>query len=114
MVRFDHFLLLKQNLMTNIGNNRMARRAVGVLQKMPAYRILPEEIHYTAAIWACEKSDQYQLAISVFDEMKNIGIARSSSTFEALISVAERTKHYSEAVDLFHEMTSPDKENIKG
>ena len=25
----------------------MARRAVGVLQKMPAYRILPQEIHYT-------------------------------------------------------------------
>lgn len=28
----------------------MARRAVGVLQKMPAYRILPQEIHYTE-VW---------------------------------------------------------------
>ena len=32
------------------GNNRMARRAVGVLQKMPAYRILPQEIHYTEVL----------------------------------------------------------------
>lgn len=37
------------------GDNRMARRAVGVLQKMPAYRQIPTEVHFTAALWACAK-----------------------------------------------------------
>lgn len=86
------------------GNNRMARRAVGVLQKMPAYRVYPTEEHYTQAIWACEKSDQFALAMSVFEEMKTEDVPRTVSTYEALISVAEKTKHFDEAVALFEDM----------
>ena len=32
----------------------MARRAVGVLQKMSAYKVYPHEGHYTEDIRACE------------------------------------------------------------
>lgn len=86
------------------GNNRMARRAVGVLQKMPAYRIRPQEEHYTQTIWACEKSSSYNLAISVYDEMKMNGIPRSLSTYEALMSVTEKTGHYNDNINYFNYM----------
>lgn len=88
------------------GKARMARRAVGILQKMPAYRVYPEEEHYTQAIWACEKSDQFSLAVSVFEEMTSESISPTLSTYEALISVAEKTKHFEEAVHYFQLMQS--------
>ena len=80
------------------GNNRMARRAVGILQKMPAYKQQPTEVHYNAAIWACEKSSQYELAKSVADEMRELCISFTSSTFSALISLSEKTNHDHDAI----------------
>ena len=88
------------------GNARMARRAVGILSKMPSYREIPRQEHYTAAIWACENSDQYKLALSVFGEMKAAGIGRTIRTYEGLISVAEKTKNWEAAIALFEEMVS--------
>ena len=44
----------------------MARRAVGVLEKMNAYECIPEELHYTEAIVACEKSDQVLYKLIIF------------------------------------------------
>jgi hypothetical protein len=35
------------NNIEQYGNNRMARRAVGILQKMPAYKVPSNTIHYT-------------------------------------------------------------------
>ena len=93
------------------GNARMARRAVGILSKMPSYREMPKQEHYTAAIWACENSDQYKLAMSVFAEMKDVGVGRITRTYEGLISVAEKTKNWEAAIKLFEEMK---REGIKG
>lgn len=78
---------------------------------MPAYKIQPSEVHFTAAIKACEKSDQYNLAMSVFEEMKQGNIPRTTATYEALISVAEKTSHSQAAMDLLDEMKQ---ENILG
>ena len=86
------------------GNARMSRKAVGILSKMPAYREIPVQEHYTAAIWACERGDQFELAMSVYEEMKSKGITPIVSTFEALISVAEKTGHGNECMNLFQEM----------
>lgn len=86
------------------GNNRMARRAVGVLQKMPAYRVYPQQEHYTEVIIACEKSDMYRLAVGVFEEMLSLQMEPTAATYAALISVAEKTDHYDEAVRFFHQM----------
>lgn len=88
------------------GNARMARRAVGILSKMPAYREIPKQEHYTAAIWACENSDQFKLAMSVFEEMKAAGVGRVTRTYEGLISVAEKTKNWQSAIDLFDQMVA--------
>lgn len=99
------------NNIKEYGNNRMARRAVGILSKMPSYKCLPQEIHYTSAIWACENSDQFNLAVSVYNEMKAEGIRPTISTFEALTSVAEKTGHWEEALNFLKEM---DELNIKG
>ena len=93
------------------GNARMARRAVGILSKMPAYREIPKQEHYTAAIWACENSDQFKLAMSVFEEMKAAGIERVTRTYEGLISVAEKTKNWQAAMKLYDQMVA---EGIKG
>lgn len=88
------------------GAARMARRAVGILSKMPAYREIPKQEHYTAAIWACENSDQFKLAMSVFEEMKAAGIDRVTRTYEGLISAAEKTKNWQSAINLFDEMVA--------
>mmetsp|Transcript_22714 Transcript_22714/g.38056 ORF Transcript_22714/g.38056 Transcript_22714/m.38056 type:complete len:500 (-) Transcript_22714:74-1573(-) len=92
------------NNIKQYGDNRMARRAVGILQKMPAYNVMPTEIHYTETLWACEKSDQYKLAYSVYQEMQAKNIQLTSSSYEALISVAEKTGHFEETVAFFQEM----------
>jgi pentatricopeptide repeat protein len=99
------------NNIIEYGNNRMARRAVGILQKMPAYGVLPQEEHFTQAIWACEKGSQFQLAISVYDEMKAKNIRPTLSTFEALISVAEKANHLDESYLYFQNMKE---EGLKG
>jgi pentatricopeptide repeat domain-containing protein 1 len=88
------------------GTARMARRAVGILSKMPAYREIPKQEHYTAAIWACENSDQFKLAMSVFQEMKAAGVDRVTRTYEGLISAAEKTKNWQSAIDIFDEMVA--------
>ena len=93
------------------GKNRMARRAVGILSKMPSYKCLPQEIHYTATLWACENSDQFNLAVGVYEEMKAEGIVPTISTFEALTSVAEKTGHWEESLSFLKEM---DDLKIKG
>eukprot|EP01039_Chlorochromonas_danica_P010222 gene10222-11314_t len=82
----------------------MARRAVGILQKMPAYKIQPEERHYTATLWACEASDQYGLAIGVYQEMIEKEIIPSISSYEALLSIGEKTGHYEDVIKYFQEM----------
>jgi pentatricopeptide repeat protein len=86
------------------GKNRMARRAVGILQKMPAYRVFPTTEHYDAALWACANSDQFQLAVSVYLEMRENEIPMSVKTFESMIAVAEKTNHLDDAQQLFLEM----------
>lgn len=88
------------------GNARMARRAVGVLQKMPAFRVTPTADHYNEVLWACEKSDQYALAISVLEEMKLRNIPRSIYSYEALLSVAEKTNHCAETIALKEAMNT--------
>ena len=60
------------------------------------------------AIKACEKSDQFSLAMSVYEEMKVRGIARTAVTYAALISVAERTGHHLEAVQIYREISKKD------
>jgi pentatricopeptide repeat protein len=99
------------NNIIEYGKARMARRAVGILSKMPAYKEIPKQPHYTAAIWACEQGKSYELAISVFEEMKSQKINRVAKTYEALIGVAEKTGHWQEAIDFFNEMES---EKIEG
>lgn len=93
------------------GKARMARRAVGVLAKMPAYRQMPGLVHYNAAIRACENSDQYKLAVSVFEEMKLQGVKRSVVTYEILTAIAEREGSWEDALDYLAQMTA---ENIRG
>lgn len=93
------------------GNNRMARRAVGVIQKMPTYKVYPTEVHYNAGLWACENSMQFQLALSLCMEMKDFDIHFTENSYEALISVSEKTGHNVECLDFFWEMRS---KNIKG
>lgn len=88
------------NNIREYGNARMARRAVGILQKMPAYFVAPTIDHFNAAIEACEKSDSYALAVSVYEQMKATGVARNSESYEHLMSCAEKCKKYAEALEL--------------
>lgn len=46
--------------------------------------------------------------MSVYEEMKVRGIARTAVTYAALISVAERTGHYVEAVQIYRDVNKKD------
>lgn len=95
------------SFLTNIieyGNNRMARRAVGILSKMPAYKVEPTIDHYNAALWACENSDAYELGQSVYLEMLDLNIQTNINSFEAIISLAERTSHYEDMDRYYQDM----------
>lgn len=85
------------------GNARMARRAVGVLQKMPAYFVTPTTAHYNAAILACEKSQQFQLAMGVFEQMKADDVPRDIYTYTHLISCADKCNKFEEGYNLFQQ-----------
>ena len=91
------------NNINEYGNARMARRAVGVLQKMPAYFVSPTTEHYNAAILACEKSQQFQLAMSVFDQMKADDVPRNIYTYTHLISCADKSNKFEEGYQLFQQ-----------
>ena len=93
-IKPDGFL---QNIV-EYGKARMARRAVGVLQKMVAFKTFPRQEHYNAAILACENSDSYALAVSVYEEMKDLNIPRSLVTYESLTSLAEKTGHWEDCI----------------
>lgn len=102
------------SFLTNIieyGKNRMARRAVGVLQKMPAYRTQPSLDHYNAALWACENSLSFQMGIALFMEMRNNDIELNVLSYESLIVLAEKTGNFKDSIDLFREMRAS---GIKG
>lgn len=94
------------------GKNRMARRAVGILSKMPSYRIMPRIEHYNAALWACMNSDMFELGVSVFDEMKSNDITYTLQSYEAIIELAEKTGHWEDALSYLNIMTASD--TIKG
>jgi len=55
---------------------------------------------------ACEKSDQFEEASSVFRKMKNDNVPRSTSTYAALISCADKVGRWEEAFQLLNEMRS--------
>lgn len=96
-----------ESFLSNIrsyGEARMARRAVGILEKMKAYRVMPNSQHYTAALWACESSNQFEQAVGVFKKMKNEQVPRISDTYAALISCAEKSGYWEEAVEFLKEM----------
>ena len=86
------------------GEARMARRAVKTLEQIPP-RAVAEE-HYTEAIWACEKSDQFELALEVLDMMREADMPRTTRTYEALASCAEKTDHWEEALAFLEDARS--------
>ena len=72
------------------GDARMARRSIKVLENMREKDLKPTELHYTATIQACEKSDRYQQALEIYGEMKADGVSRTIDTYVALVSSAEK------------------------
>ena len=90
------------------GENRMARKAIKILEKMVDDELEPSEMHYTATIRACGISDQYKLAYEIYQEMCKNNVPRSLSTYEALIDVAERTDHLSDTFLLFKDLHERD------
>lgn len=78
---------------------------------MPVYGSVPAVEHYQAAIWACQQSNQYHLAVSVYTDMKNKGIVALPDIYALLSSVAEATGHYEQAVAYFNNSRSADARN---
>ena len=66
---------------------------MNLLSLMPKTKVLPDEITYNAAISACEKSGQWQLALNLLSLMPKAEVLPSEITFNAAISACEKAGH---------------------
>ena len=68
------------------------------------YGVEPNAFSYSAAITACEKERQWELALELFDEMQHRGVSPDVVTYSSVISACEKCGQWQHALDLFDEL----------
>ena len=83
---------------------RMAKKAIGVLDKMRSFKIIPTSAHYEEVLLACEKSDQFDQAANVYNMMSQDGVEKTVRCYVAMTSVAEKNGKWEESIDYLNSM----------
>ena len=86
------------------GKARMAKKAIGVLDKMRSFNIKPTSEHYEEVLLACEKSDQFDQAMNVYNLMNEDGVEKTVRCYVAMTSVAEKNGKWEESIDYLNSM----------
>ena len=81
------------------GKARMAKKAVGVLDKMRSFKIKPTSEHYEEVLLACERSDQFDQAMNVYNLMSQDGVEKTVRCYVAMTSFAEKNGKWEESID---------------
>ena len=89
---------------SDYGNARMAKKAIGVLDKMRSFNIKPNSEHYEEVLLACEKSDQFDQAITVYNLMNEDDVKKTERVYEAMTSVAEKNGKWEESIEFLNTM----------
>ena len=75
-------------------------QALHLLQELQLRGIVPDVITYSAAISACEKSQQAQQALHLLQELQLRGILPNVITYNAAISACEKGQQPQQALHL--------------
>ena len=86
------------------GKARMAKKAIGVLEKMKSYEVEATTAHYEQVLLACEKSDQFESASSIFQQMDQLNIEKTVECYAAVIAAAEKNDKWEESIDYLNDM----------
>ncbi|CAE8589698.1 unnamed protein product [Polarella glacialis] len=68
---------------------------------MPEARVVPNEISYNAAISACEKGGQWQLALNLLSRMPEARVVPNEISYNAAIGACSKGGQWELALDLF-------------
>ena len=71
---------------------------------METLGVEPDVITYSAAISACEKGRQSEMALELLERMKRAGIPPTVITYNAAISACEKGRQWKRALELLDEM----------
>merc|ERR1712176_1285716 len=74
--------------------------ALELFGEMQEAGVTPNVISYSAAISACEKGLQWELALKLFGEMREAGVAPDCATLQALMQVLVSVSHFEEGFRL--------------
>ncbi|ESQ51727.1 hypothetical protein EUTSA_v10016252mg [Eutrema salsugineum] len=80
--------------------------AFDILSQMPAKRIMPNVVSYSTVIDGFAKAGRFDEALSLFDEMRYLGIALDRVSYNTLVSIYTKVGRSEEALDVFREMAS--------
>ncbi|CAE8633242.1 unnamed protein product, partial [Polarella glacialis] len=87
---------LVTKLLSNLAKERLPAVAIHVLGFMQARRVEANAFHYGAAMSACDKGKQWQLALSLLLSMTGSGLAPDLVTYNSAISALSLIKHNSD------------------
>jgi pentatricopeptide repeat protein len=73
---------------------------------MPDMRVTPNQFSYNAAISACEKGGQWQLALSLLNTMADMRVIQDVISYSAVISACEKGGQWELALSLLRSMSS--------
>merc|ERR1712151_1120289 len=69
-------------------------------------------ISFSAAISACEKGGQWERALSLLEEMRDMSVTRNVISFSAAISACEKGGQWERALSVFECLSANDKFNM--
>ena len=91
--------------MTTMNRRGRTADALDIFQNgFAKYGVEPNAFSYSAAITACEKERQWELALELFDEMQHRGVSPDVVTYSSVISACEKCGQWQHALDLFDEL----------
>jgi pentatricopeptide repeat protein len=75
-----------------------------LLRSMPAHGVTPNVVSFNAAIGACEKGEQWQLALGLLDEMPRRSIQPDSITYNQVIMACAAGQQWEMSLAMLREM----------
>jgi pentatricopeptide repeat protein len=82
----------------------MPSKAIGIFEQMKREGVTPTVVTYSALISACEKGQQWRLALQVLEEMKAAGHGANVIAYSAAISALSKGQQWEKALELFREI----------
>ncbi|CAE8663863.1 unnamed protein product, partial [Polarella glacialis] len=91
-------------VLSGLARLRLPVVAAQLLDVMQAGRVEVNVFHYNAAVNACEKAGDWQLAIALLEKMPQMSVTPDSISFNSAMSACEKGQQWQLAVSLLASM----------